>query len=136
VSTTLTVVQASAAAVSALTAAYLVRVTVTRDREARAERDRDRVHEQLRRLVDALGAVRRVLRDRDAIMASDFDIARAQVAAAVALHPLPLPACDALLADDVPKPPWNVGEAEPWNRLDAALREVVDYSRSLKVSLG
>lgn len=134
-SSTLTVVQAAAAAVSALTAAYLVRVTVTRDREARAERDRDRVHEQLRRLVDGLGAVRRVLRDRDA-MNSDFDIARAQVAAAVALHPLPLPACDALLADDVPKPPWRVGEAEPWNRLDAALREVVDYSRSLKMSLG
>jgi hypothetical protein len=130
VSGTLVVIQAVAAAVSAATAAYLVYVTLARDREARAERDRDLAHEQLRRLVDGLTAVRAVLRDREA-QDHDFDIARAEIAAALALRPATLPACEALLADDVPRPPYAMGQTEAWDRLTAALDEIRSYSRSL-----
>lgn len=131
VSGSLVVLQAAAAAISALTAVYLVRVTVARDREARAERERDLVHEQLRRLVDGLRAVSDVLNDERALE-KEFDIARAQVAAAIALRPVTLPACDALLADDVPKPPYAVGHTEAWGLLQAALTELRGYSRSLR----
>jgi hypothetical protein len=107
----LVAIQAVAAAVSALTALYLVRVTITRDSEARAERDRDLLHEQLRRLVEGLGAVREVLNSTQTLE-HDFDVARARVAAALALRPVELPACEALLADDVPKPPYAMGQTE------------------------
>jgi hypothetical protein len=31
----------------------------------------------------------------------------------------------------MPKPPYAVGQYEPWERLDAALAEVRDYARAL-----
>jgi hypothetical protein len=102
---------------------------VKRDHEMQAERDRDRRHEQLRRLVDGLGAFSNVLSNRDA-MEKEFNIARAQIAAALALAPAALPACDALLADDLQAPPYAIGDPEPWTRLDAALTEVLAFSRS------
>jgi hypothetical protein len=125
----LVVVQAVAAAISALTAVYLVRVTLDRDRAARRERSREIVHEQIRRLVDGLRSVSEVLGNQQA-MEREFDIARAQVAAALALNDVDLPACDRLLADDVPKPPYALGDSEPWTRLQAALDEVLVHSRS------
>jgi hypothetical protein len=62
----------------------------------------------------------------------DFDTARAEVADAVALRPVALPACEALLADDMPKPPYTMGDTLPWERLQGALDEVRTYSRSLR----
>lgn len=129
----LVVLQAVTAAVSALTAVYLVRVTLRRDREARAESERDLVHEQLRRLVDALRGMSEILKG-DAYE-NQFQIARAQVAAALALRPLRLPACEALLADDMPSPPYAMGQFEPWQRVERALEEVVAYSRKVPDSL-
>jgi hypothetical protein len=126
----LTVLQAVAAAISALTAAYLVRMTVARDREMREERFRDLAHEQLRRLVEGLASVQQAMRDRQALE-EDFDIARAEVAAAVALRPVVLPACDALLGDDMPKPPYGMGDSRPWAMHQAAFREVTQYARSI-----
>jgi hypothetical protein len=128
VSSSLVVVQAVAAAISALTAAFLVYVTVKRDRDARAERKRDLAHEQIRRLVDGLQYARSVMHDTRALE-QDFGIARAQIAAAIALSPIELPACQSLLAEDMPKPPYNVGEIDAFERLNAALDEVRRYSR-------
>lgn len=126
---TLVVIQAVAAAVSALTAVYLVRVTLRRDRDAREERERDLVHEQLRRLVDALRGMARVMHDLKS-SESDFQIARMHVATALAIRPVHLPACDSLLRNDMPIPPYAMGEVEPWKRLELAIEDVLAYSRS------
>lgn len=122
-----------AAAVSAGAAVYVIRATVTQSREARGARERDLVREQLRRLVDGLDAIRDVL-NADHADETDFDIARARLAAAVALKPIDLPACEAVLAHDMPKPPYAMGNLEPRRRLDAALDEIRSYSRRLATS--
>jgi hypothetical protein len=51
---TLTEIQAASAAVSALTAAYLVRIAVGQNRDRCRFRARDLVQDQLRRIVDVL----------------------------------------------------------------------------------
>jgi hypothetical protein len=59
----------------------------------------------------------------------DFDAERAALAAAIALRPVALPACKALLADDVPKPPYGMGDERAWNLVQAAQLEIVAYSQ-------
>jgi hypothetical protein len=122
----LVVVQALAAAVSAATAAYLVYVTLGRDRDAREERERDHEHEQLRRLVDGLRSLHRAMRDGTEL---DFEVAQAEVAVATALRlTLEFQACLSLADDDMPRPPYALGQSEPWSRLEAALDEVRRYA--------
>jgi hypothetical protein len=108
VSDALVVIQALVTLASLGIAAFLARLTVKRDREVKAERERDRRHEQRRRLVDALDGFSRVLNNLQATD-KEFNIARAQVAAALALAPAALPACEALLADDLQPPRTGSG---------------------------
>jgi hypothetical protein len=122
------VIQAAAAAVSAGTALGLGWLTVHRDRETRAERERDRTHEQRRRIVDAVGALARVVFDRDS-RESDFELARAEISAALALNPVDLPSCSALLDEGMPPPPYTFGQSEPFNRIESALAELRGYAR-------
>jgi hypothetical protein len=124
------VLQATAAAVSAMTAVYLARITVQRDREIRRERIRDEFHEQMQRLFEALQAMAETM----ALTMGgtrEFEMARAQLAAAVALDPNDdLSAVEALLADDMPKPPYNIGEGEGWKRHEEAMAQVLAYARA------
>jgi hypothetical protein len=131
-STDVVTVQAIAAAVSAVSAAGLAWLTVRRDRDARQERERDLEREQLRAILNGLGRVRAVIMDRDAFE-PEFDLARAELATALALRPIDLYATERLLADDVPKPPYAVGQSVPWDRLDAALEEFLEYVRTAQV---
>jgi hypothetical protein len=121
-------VQALAAAVSAVTAGYLARLTIRRDREARAEHDRDLQREQIRRVTDAVNGLGSVIRSMDALDI-DFDAERAALAAALALRPVALPACKALLADDVPKPPYAAGDGRTWVLVQAAQHEILVHSQ-------
>ena len=126
VSDWLVVVQAVAAAVSAATAAYLVWVTLRRDGDARRERERDLADEQIRRLVGGLRSLHGVLDTDDEL---EFEVARSEIAVALGLRPtLIFQASEALLGDDMLKPPYALGQMEPWNRLEAALEEVREYA--------
>jgi hypothetical protein len=129
VSDTLTVIQASAAAVSALTAAYLVYVTLRRDRQTRSERKRDLVNEQLRRISDGLAGMYGVAL-KEGAMPWDLEVMQARLAAALALAPVSLPSCEALVADDLPKPPYRMGDDRLWKLLQPAVREVVAFART------
>jgi hypothetical protein len=129
---TLTAIQATATAVSTATAVYLGWLTIRRDRDASAERDRDLQREQLRRVVSSLEALRRVIRDSSAL-ADDFDVARADLAVALALRYVSLPSCGALLHEDVPRPPYNMGQTVAWDLLRAAITEVRRYAQHLRI---
>jgi len=130
-SETLVAIQAASTAVSALTAAGLVALTVEQSRDRRRTRDRDLAHDQLRRIVDALSAIRTTIRDGSALDV-DLDVSIAQLAAALALRPVPLSACAMLARDDMPRPPYAMGDTEHWTRLEAALAEVRVYAMAVR----
>jgi hypothetical protein len=129
-SATLTTIQVCAAGASALTALGLARLTVRRDREVRAERNPDLRHEQLRRAVAAVRAISQAINDHDATVA-EFEIAQTELATALALRPVELPALEAMLAADMPKPPYHMGEGEPFARLAAANAELLGHARAM-----
>lgn len=122
---TASAIQAVAAAVSALTALGLGWLTVSQARERRAERDRDLQHEQINRIVDAIGALRKRIAENSG-NAQDFEVARAELGAAIALRPVDLPACRQLLSDTMPTPPYGLG-TNVHVFVDAALLELRSY---------
>jgi hypothetical protein len=59
----------------------------------------------------------------------DFEVAQAEVAVATALRlTLEFQACLSVADDDMPRPPYALGQREPWTRLEAALDEVRRYA--------
>lgn len=122
--------QASFLAAGAYLALRTYTLATTERREARDQRRREREEEQLRLLIQALDGVRRVISESMA-GPNDFDVARAEVAAAVALNRTHLPACEALVADGVPKPPYAMNDDIAWNLLGSAVNEVIEHARSM-----
>jgi hypothetical protein len=120
--------QAAAAAASALVAALLAWLTIQRDRELRRIRNEEAIQRQLERIVAALASMRSVLLGDASPL--DFDVAAAELATGLSARPADLPACVAVLA--APKPPYAMGDAEPWTRLERALSEARDHALALR----
>lgn len=127
-SDTLVVVQAVAAAMSAATALGLAMLTVYQHRQVRAEQNRDHEQEQLRRIIDALQAVRESFRDSTN---DGFDLARVRLSGALAMRAVSLPATERLLAPDMLEPPYTMADRQPFERMTAARDELREYARSL-----
>lgn len=117
------------AALGSIAALVAVGLAVREAQAGRDERARALEHEQVRRLLEGLERLGAVLRDNR--VGHDFDLARAHVAAALALRPVVLPACEAVIADDMPGPPYAMGAHIAYGRLEAAQAEVREHSREL-----
>jgi hypothetical protein len=115
-------VQAIAAAVSAATALGLGWFTYLQGRDIRAARDRELEREQLQAIVRAVGRLQALFDDEDGLRGG-YELARTELAAALALRPVELPACRALLGDEMPAPPYGFDHT-PYEHLHRAYDEL------------
>ena len=123
---TATAVQAIAAAVSAATALGLGWFTYLQGRDVRTARDRELEREQLQAIVRAIGRLQALFNDEDG-MRGGFELARTELAAALALRPVDLPACRALLGDQMPDPPYGFDHT-PYEHLHRAYDELKRFA--------
>jgi hypothetical protein len=125
-SETASAVQAVAAAVSAATALGLGWFTYAQGRDVRAARDRELAREQLQLIVRAMGKLQALFPD-DVGMTGGYELARTELATALALRPIDLPSCRALLSDDMPEPPYGFDHT-PYEHLHRAYAELKAYA--------